>query len=84
MFLVSAVNLVAFLAMGYDKLQAKRSKVRIPEKILLILALLLGACGVYLGMLAFRHKTKKPLFRYGVPFLLMLNLYLIGVLDVLK
>ena len=32
-----------------------------------------GAVGAYLGMLVFRHKTLKPLFRFGVPVVMLVH-----------
>jgi uncharacterized membrane protein YsdA (DUF1294 family) len=60
---VLLVNLVAFLAMGHDKLQARRGGRRVPERTLLTLAAATGAPGIWLGTLAFRHKTVKGSFR---------------------
>lgn len=79
LYFAIVINLLAFVIMGYDKMQAKGNKARIAEKKLLLLALFLGSPGIYLGMLAFRHKTKKPLFKYGVPVLLICNAWLYRV-----
>ena len=54
-----ALNLFAFLIMGYDKYLAKKHKKRIPEKTLLGLVLIGGTIGSGLGILIFRHKTAK-------------------------
>lgn len=59
------VNILAFLLMGLDKWRAVRDAWRIPEFQLFLFPLLGGAPGGLLGMLVFRHKTRKPLFRYG-------------------
>ena len=32
-----------------------------------------GSAGAYLGMLVFRHKTLKPLFRFGVPAMIIVQ-----------
>ena len=40
---------------------------------LLGLAVAGGAVGAYLGMLVFRHKTLKPLFRFGVPVIMLVH-----------
>ena len=40
---------------------------------LLGLAVAGGAVGAYLGMLVFRHKTLKPLFRFGVPVVMLVH-----------
>ncbi|RGB67929.1 DUF1294 domain-containing protein [Harryflintia acetispora] len=68
-----AINVTAFLAAAVDKRRAKRGRWRLPERTLWLLALLLGSRGLYFGMLVFRHKTQRPLFRFGVPALLVLQ-----------
>ena len=67
------VNVLNFALMGADKRRAKRGRWRLPERTLWLLALLLGSAGLYFGMLVFRHKTQRPLFRFGVPALLVLQ-----------
>jgi len=32
-----------------------------------------GSVGAYLGMMVFRHKTLKPLFRFGVPVMIIVH-----------
>jgi len=66
---VVLVNIVAFLMYGADKWNAKRNQWRIPEKTLLGIAAVGGSVGAYAGMQFFRHKTKKPKFYIGVPFI---------------
>ena len=68
------VNIMGFSAMGLDKAKAKAGAWRVPEKILLGMALLGGSPGVWLGMYVFRHKTKHWYFKYGVPFILVLEI----------
>lgn len=70
---LAVINLLAFLAAAVDKRRAERGRWRLPERTLWLLALLLGSGGLYFGMLVFRHKTQKPLFRFGVPALLVLQ-----------
>jgi uncharacterized membrane protein YsdA (DUF1294 family) len=57
------LNLVTFLAYGFDKRQAIKSKGRVPEIVLHLLALVGGSPAAAIGQLLFRHKTKKPQFR---------------------
>ena len=61
------INLAGYLAMGYDKRQARKHGSRVPEKRLFLLAFLGGAFGVFAGMRQFRHKTKHLSFRLLVP-----------------
>ena len=63
------VNFISLVLFGVDKLGAKRSGARIPESRLL-LAAFLGPFGAYIGMLFFRHKTRKPRFLLAPLFLL--------------
>ncbi len=56
------VSATAFVYYGYDKLAAQRDRLRVPESVLLGLALLGGSPGALLAMLAFRHKIRKGSF----------------------
>jgi uncharacterized membrane protein YsdA (DUF1294 family) len=60
-----------------DKRSSERQGRRISEKALFFLALFFGAIGIYLGMFLFRHKTKKWYFVWGIPLLVVVNLYLL-------
>lgn len=68
-----AINIGSFLVMRHDKSQAKKSRQRVPEKTLFILAVLGGALGIWGGMQVFRHKTKHLSFVLGVPVLFIWN-----------
>jgi len=57
-----AANIAAFIAFGYDKARAVAGKWRVRERDLLLLALLGGSGGAWLGRWAFRHKTRKTSF----------------------
>jgi uncharacterized membrane protein YsdA (DUF1294 family) len=61
-----AINLVTLLTYGYDKAIAGGAQMRVPEAVLLGLALIGGSAGAFVGMLLFRHKVSKPAFL--VPF----------------
>ena len=65
------INLIGILIMYIDKRKAKYGKWRIPEKTLLIIALLGGSVGTIIGMYAFRHKTQKLKFVLGFPTILI-------------
>lgn len=69
----AAFSLAAFVMMGADKRRARRGRRRIPEATLLWTAALGGSAGELAGMLLFRHKTRHPRFRYGLPALLVLQ-----------
>ena len=74
---LEAVNLAAFILFGIDKRRAKRNAWRIPEAVLLGSVVLGGGVGALAGMRLFRHKTRKPRFRYGVPAILGLEVLLL-------
>ena len=67
---MGALSALAFALYGWDKALAKLHRRRIPEVALLCCAQQGGSAGALLAMALFRHKIRKPPFRYGVPFLL--------------
>ncbi|BAD77000.1 hypothetical conserved protein [Geobacillus kaustophilus HTA426] len=71
-----AINLLAFFVMGVDKYKAKRRRFRTAERTLWLLAWLGGALGAMAGMYTFRHKTRHRTFRYGLPLLAAVELFL--------
>lgn len=58
-----ALNSVTFLIYGFDKRQAVKSKIRVPELVLHLLALIGGSPAAAIAQIVFRHKTKKTRFR---------------------
>lgn len=75
---LAAVNLLTFSLFGIDKSRARRHAWRIPEATLFLFVLLFGAFGGWLGMRLFHHKTLHPLFKWGVPAVLIGQLVLLG------
>ncbi len=71
------INVVGFLAMGIDKLKAKKDWWRIPEGTLMMICLLGGGIGTIAGMYKFRHKTKKLKFTVGMPTILISEIALV-------
>lgn len=69
-----AVNVLAFAMYGVDKLKARHHWWRIPEWVLIMVAVVGGSIGAFIGMKCFHHKTMKPLFRFGVPAILLLQI----------
>ena len=61
------MNLLEFVLMTADKYRAVHKKWRIPEKVLLIMAVLGGALGGWLAMILVRHKTKHWYFVLLMP-----------------
>lgn len=59
--------------MMIDKRAAIRHTYRIPEKRLLIIAVLFGSYGIACGMLLFHHKTRKAKFYITIPLCIVLH-----------
>ena len=75
---LAAVNAATFLAYGIDKWKAKHSKWRISEASLLLMAVLGGSVGAWIGMKVWHHKTLHKKFRYGVPLILIAQITLLA------
>ena len=56
-------NVMIFIIYGIDKSKARRGAWRIPEKILLTIALVCGGFGAWLAGRTFHHKTRKWYFK---------------------
>ena len=69
-----AINLIAFILYGIDKLKARKNLWRIPESTLLLIAVIGGSIGAWLGMYVGHHKTMHLKFKYGVPIILVLQI----------
>ena len=72
-----ALNIVTFFVYGIDKLKARKNKWRIREASLLLLAVLGGSVGAWLGMQVWHHKTQHKKFKYGLPLILLVQIALI-------
>lgn len=59
---LAALNLATMGVYAWDKHHARQGGRRVPERVLLGLALIGGTLGATVGMLALRHKTSKPPF----------------------
>lgn len=79
---LTVVNAVAFIVYGIDKYRARNGKWRIPEATLLMLAVVGGSVGAWLGMKAWHHKARHRKFRYGVPAILLLQIVVATLLYV--
>ena len=70
------INAAAFLLMLADKRKARKNRWRIPERTLILTALLGGSIGALAGMYLFRHKTRHLKFTLGIPAILVMQLIL--------
>ena len=75
-----AINVVAFIMYGIDKYKAKKAKWRISEATLLLLAILGGSIGAWMGMKVWHHKTTHKKFKYGIPAILLIQIALMAYL----
>ena len=75
--LLAFVNIISFGLYGSDKVRARRRAERIPERLLLGIALLGGALGAMVAMYMFRHKTRHMRFVVLVPLFLLAQLYVL-------
>lgn len=74
LYYLLAINLLTFVLYGIDKVKAKHNRWRIPEAVLLWLAVLGGSPAALVAMHLFHHKTLHKKFRYGVPAILLVQL----------
>jgi len=74
LYYIVIINILTFIVYGIDKLKAKKGKWRIPESTLLLLAIIGGSIGAFLGMKVWHHKTMHKKFKYGIPLIIILQL----------
>ena len=67
------INITTFIIYGIDKWSAIHGRRRIRVSTLLGLAFIGGSIGALCAMYLFRHKTLKPAFTIGVPFMMVLQ-----------
>ena len=77
LYYLTGINILTFLIYGIDKWKAKKSKWRISEATLLLMAVLGGSIGAWLGMKVWHHKTLHKKFRYGVPAIIIVQIAII-------
>ena len=77
-----AINAVAFIMYGIDKYKAMKAKFRISEATLLLLAVLGGSIGAWMGMKVWHHKTMHKKFKYGIPAILLIQIALMAYLHI--
>ena len=72
------INVVTFLVYGFDKSQSKNYGRRVPESVMMFLAIAGGSVGAWLAMKFFRHKTMHMLFYMGIPIIIIVQIFLAG------
>ena len=75
------INIAGLLSMHIDKKRAIKSKWRIPEKTLFLIAITGGSIGSISGMHLFRHKTNHWYFKYGMPVILIIQIIVVFLLS---
>lgn len=68
------INVLTFILYGIDKRRARNGEWRIPEVVLLGLAVIGGSIGALVGMETWHHKTRHLKFRIGIPIIFFLHL----------
>ena len=71
-----AVNITSFLLYGIDKYKAKKGRWRISEATLLLMAVIGGSIGAWVGMRIWHHKTMHKKFKYGIPIIIIMQVAL--------
>jgi uncharacterized membrane protein YsdA (DUF1294 family) len=79
LLILAGINILAFGILADDKRKSIRGNAsnRVPEGLLFFLATIFGGVGIYLGMLVFRHKTRRWYFQIGIPLIILQNLLII-------
>ena len=77
---LAVINFTTWVAYGLDQGRAKSGKWRIPERTLLLLALIGGSLGALAGMIMFRHKTRKAKFVISVPVMFVVHCVIVTML----
>ena len=71
------INLITYFTYAADKTKARQHKWRIPERTLILLAILGGSPAALLAMYHYHHKTRHIKFKLGVPLILITQIVLI-------
>jgi uncharacterized membrane protein YsdA (DUF1294 family) len=82
--LLVVLNVVSFALYGIDKWKAGRGAWRISESTLILSGAVCGTAGAWLGVLVFRHKTRKPSFLLRLALATVVDLAVIVVVTTLR
>lgn len=74
------INATGLFIMLLDKHNAINNLRRIPERSLMLTALIGGSLGCMAGMYLFRHKTRHPKFSMGLPVIFSIHVIGFGLL----
>ena len=75
------ISVITAIITVYDKFSAKHlPRIRIPEKVLLIMGFMGGALAEFITMKIIRHKTRHKKFMRGLPVMIVLHLVIAGAL----
>ena len=80
MYYLFAINIVSFFLYGIDKYKAKKNKWRISEATLLMITVIGGSIGAWVGMRLWHHKTMHKKFKYGIPLIIIMQIALVAYL----
>lgn len=80
LYYLIVINATGLLIMLIDKHNAVHSLRRIPERSLLLVALIGGSFGSLCGMYLFRHKTRHLKFSLGLPVIFAVQLIAMSIL----
>lgn len=71
---VAVISVITAVITVADKLKAKNGSFRVPEKVLMTLALIGGSFAEYATMRIIRHKTLHKKFMVGLPLIMIAQL----------
>jgi len=77
-----SINLTGFFLMGYDKNAAHHRRTRVPEFVVLAIALFGGSPAILIAVHTFRHKTLKARFQLGLLVYFIIQLLIVRALGV--
>lgn len=73
-YFLFAINFAGFVTVGVDKYKSRKRLWRIPERVLFWFAIIGGSIGVYIGLLMFKHKTRRWYFMIGIPLIIAIQI----------
>ncbi len=73
---IAILNLISFILIYVDKQKSVARTERLPEVDFFVWSIFFSSLGVLLGMFAFRHKTQKLNFIFGIGLLFIQQIVL--------